>query len=146
MGEGVFASDQPLRAGSAISITHSFVLSIEKDAMLSVVHREPCIFGPICRGTCLVVTTRLSETCLTNLSALLRSLGPRLCCRPASEPKRDSENVVPKISQDTLGGNGRYDPRNRPKFSMNRFRQLGPIDYGSGLEVHSSLLDIVLHE
>jgi hypothetical protein len=29
---------------------------------------------------------------------------------------------------------------------MNRFRQLGPIDYGSGLEVHSSLLDIVLHE
>jgi hypothetical protein len=37
-------------------------------------------------------------------------------------------------------------PALEPKFSMNRFRQLGPIDYGSGLEVHSSLLDIVLHE
>jgi hypothetical protein len=73
MGEGVLPLTKPLRAGSATS-THGFVLSFEKDAMLSVVHREPCIFGPICRGTCLVVTNRLSETWLTNFSALPKAL------------------------------------------------------------------------
>ena len=116
--------------------------------MRSVVHREPCIFGPICRGTCLVVTTRLSETWLTNFSALLKP-GPAslLQARFGTEERRGERSSEDKPRyQDTWGGNGRYDPRARPELSMNRFRQLGPIDYGSGLDVHSSLLDIVLHE
>ena len=56
-----------------------------------------------------------------------------------------TENVVPKISQETwaeMVGTTRA----RVNFFMNRFRQLGLIDYNGGLEVHSSLLDVVLHD
>ncbi len=56
-----------------------------------------------------------------------------------------SENVIPKISQETLA-EMIGTTRARVNFFMNRFRQLGLIDYNGGLEVHSSLLDVVLHE
>ncbi len=56
-----------------------------------------------------------------------------------------SEEVIPGISQETLAelvGT----TRSRVNFFMNRFRRLGLIDYNGGLKVHSSLLDVVLHE
>jgi CRP-like cAMP-binding protein len=56
-----------------------------------------------------------------------------------------SENVVPKISQEALAEMV-GTTRSRINFFMNRFRQLGLIEYNGGLEVHSSLLDIVLHD
>ncbi len=56
-----------------------------------------------------------------------------------------SENVIPKISQETLAEMV-GTTRARVNFFMNRFRQLGLIRYNGGLEVHSSLLDVVLHE
>ncbi len=56
-----------------------------------------------------------------------------------------TESVIPKISQETLAEMV-GTTRARVNFFMNRFRQLGLIDYNGGLEVHSSLLDIVLHE
>ncbi len=56
-----------------------------------------------------------------------------------------SEHVVPKISQEALAEMV-GTTRSRINFFMNRFRELGLIEYDDGLEVHSSLLDIVLHE
>ena len=56
-----------------------------------------------------------------------------------------TENVIPKISQETLAEMV-GTTRARINFFMNRFRQLGLIEYNGGLEIHSSLLDIVLHE
>jgi CRP-like cAMP-binding protein len=53
--------------------------------------------------------------------------------------------VIPKISQETLAeiiGT----TRSRVSFFMNRFRKLGFVDYNGGLKVHSSLLNVVLHE
>ena len=56
------------------------------------------------------------------------------------------EPVVPKISQETLAGMV-GTTRSRVSFFMNRFRKLGFIHYnGGGLQVHSSLLNIVLHD
>ena len=55
------------------------------------------------------------------------------------------EPVIPKISQETLGeiiGT----TRSRVSFFMNKFRKLGLIEYNGGLEVHSSLLNIILHD
>ena len=49
-----------------------------------------------------------------------------------------------KISQETLAEIG--TTRSRVSFFMNRFRKLGLIDYNGHIEVHSSLLDVVLHE
>jgi CRP/FNR family transcriptional regulator, cyclic AMP receptor protein len=57
------------------------------------------------------------------------------------------ETVIPKISQETLA-EMIGTTRSRVSFFMNKFRKLGFIDYdgGSGLQVHSSLLNIVLHD
>jgi CRP/FNR family transcriptional regulator, cyclic AMP receptor protein len=55
------------------------------------------------------------------------------------------EPVIPKVSQETLAeivGT----TRSRVSFFMNRFRKLGFIEYNGGLEVHSSLLSVILHD
>ena len=57
----------------------------------------------------------------------------------------NSENVVPKISQETLAEMV-GTTRSRVSFFMNRFRKLGFIHYNGGLKVHSSLINIVLHD
>ena len=57
-----------------------------------------------------------------------------------------SETVIPKISQETLADMV-GTTRSRVSFFMNRFRKLGFINYGEGgLQVHSSLLNVVLHD
>jgi hypothetical protein len=66
MGEGVLPLTSLCELGLP-PLLQGFVLSIEKDAMPSVVHREPCIFGPICRGTCLVVTTQTQRDLVDQL-------------------------------------------------------------------------------
>jgi len=53
--------------------------------------------------------------------------------------------VIPKISQETLAGII-GTTRSRVSFFMNRFRKLGFIDYNGGLKIHSSLLNVVLHD
>jgi CRP/FNR family transcriptional regulator, cyclic AMP receptor protein len=57
------------------------------------------------------------------------------------------ETVIPKISQETLA-DMIGTTRSRVSFFMNRFRKLGFVTYsgGSGLQVHSSLLNVVLHD
>jgi hypothetical protein len=55
------------------------------------------------------------------------------------------ETVVPKISQEMLAEMIRTT-RSRVSFFMNRFRKLGFIHYNGGLQVHSSLLNVVLHD
>jgi CRP/FNR family cyclic AMP-dependent transcriptional regulator len=55
------------------------------------------------------------------------------------------ENVIPKISQEVLA-EMIGTTRSRVNFFMNRFRKLGFIKYNGGLEVHSSLLNVVLHD
>ena len=55
------------------------------------------------------------------------------------------EEVIPKISQETLAGIV-GTTRSRVSFFMNRFRKLGFIDYNGGLTIHSSLLNVILHD
>ena len=59
--------------------------------------------------------------------------------------KHKAEEVIPDVSQDTLA-EMIGTTRSRVNFFMNKFRKLGFIDYDGGLEVHSSLLNVVLHE
>jgi CRP/FNR family cyclic AMP-dependent transcriptional regulator len=146
MGEGCIASDQPLRPASATAITDCFVLRIEKDAMLNVLHREH-VFSDLFVA---YLVGRYNQTQADLVDQLFNSAEKRLArtllqlARFGKEGR--SENVVPKISQETLAEMV-GTTRARINFFMNRFRQLGLIDYnGGGLEVHSSLLDIVLHE
>jgi len=145
MGEGCIASDQPLRAASATTVTHCVVLRIEKDAMLKVLHREH-VFSDLFVA---YIVGRYNQTQADLVDQLFHSAEQRLArtllllARFGKE--ETSENVVPNISQETLAEMV-GTTRARINFFMNRFRQLGFIDYNGGLEVHSSLLAIVLHE
>jgi CRP/FNR family cyclic AMP-dependent transcriptional regulator len=145
MGEGCMASDQPLRAASATAITDCSALRIEKDAMLKVLHQQhefSDLFVAYLVG-------RYNQTQADLVDQLFNSAEKRLArtllllARFGKEGR--SENVIPKISQETLAEMV-GTTRARINFFMNRFRQLGFIEYNGGLEVHSSLLDIVLHE
>jgi CRP/FNR family cyclic AMP-dependent transcriptional regulator len=145
VGERCIASDQPLRAASAIAITDCSVLRIEKDAMLNVLHREH-VFSDLFVA---YLVARYNQTQADLVDQLFNSAEKRLArtllllARFGKEGR--SENVIPKISQETLAEMV-GTTRARINFFMNRFRQLGFIEYNGGLEVHSSLLDIVLHE
>jgi CRP/FNR family cyclic AMP-dependent transcriptional regulator len=146
IGEGSITSDQPLRVASATAVTQCSVLKIEKKAMLDVLHRQNA-FSDLFVA---YVVGRYNQTQADLVDQLFNSAEKRLArtllllARFGKEGR--SENVIPKISQETLAEMV-GTTRARVNFFMNRFRQLGLIDYnGGGLEVHSSLLDIVLHE
>ncbi len=145
MGEGCITSDQPLSVASATAITDCFVLRIEKEAMLNVLHREHA-FSDLFVA---YLISRHNQTQADLVDQLFNSAEKRLArallllAHFGKEGR--SENVIPKISQETLA-EMIGTTRARVNFFMNRFRQLGFIDYNGGLEVHSSLLDIVLHE
>jgi CRP/FNR family cyclic AMP-dependent transcriptional regulator len=145
MGEGCIASDQPVRPASATAITACTALRIERNAMLSALHREH-VFSDLFVA---YIVGRYTRTQADLVDQLFNSAEKRLArtllllARFGKEER--SENVIPKISQETLAEMV-GTTRARINFFMNRFRQLGLIDYNGGLEVHSSLLDIVLHE
>jgi len=145
LGEGCIASDQPLRAVSATAITDCFILRIEKEAMLNVLHREHK-FSDLFVA---YLVARYNQTQADLVDQLFNSAEKRLArtllllARFGKEGR--TENIIPKISQETLAEMV-GTTRARINFFMNRFRQLGLIDYNGGLEIHSSLLDILLHE
>src|SRR5216684_133025 len=145
IGEGCITSDQPLRVASATAVTQCSVLRIEKKAMLDVLHRQNA-FSDLFVA---YVVGRYNQTQADLVDQLFNSAEKRLArtllllARFGKEGR--SENIIPKISQETLAEMV-GTTRARVNFFMNRFRQLGLIDYNGGLEVHSSLLDVVLHE
>ena len=145
MGEDGVTSDQPQRVAFATAVTDCRVLRIEKAAMLDVLHREHA-FSDLFVA---YLVGRYNQTQADLVGQLFNSAEKRLArtllllARFGKEGR--SENVTPKISQETLAEMV-GTTRARVNFFMNRFRQLGLIDYNGGLEVHSSLLDIVLHD
>jgi CRP-like cAMP-binding protein len=145
VGEACITSDQPRRVASATAITDCRVLRIEKPAMLEVLHREHAFSDLFV----VYLVGRYNQTQADLVDQLFNSAEKRLArtllmlARFGKEGR--SENVIPKISQETLAEMV-GTTRARVNFFMNRFRQLGFIDYNGGLEVHSSLLDLVLHD
>jgi CRP-like cAMP-binding protein len=142
MGEGCIASNQPIRVASATAITDCCVLRIEREAMLDALHREHA-FSDLFVA---YLVGRFNQTQADLVDQLFNSAEKRLArillllARFGKEGR--SESVIPKISQQTLAEMV-GTTRARVNFFMNRFRQLGLIDYNGGLEVHSSLLEIV---
>jgi len=142
MGEGCIASNQPIRVASATAITDCCVLKIERGAMLDALHREHA-FSDLFVA---YLVGRFNQTQADLVDQLFNSAEKRLArillllARFGKEGR--SESVIPKISQQTLAEMV-GTTRARVNFFKNRFRQLGLIDYNGGLEVHSSLLEIV---
>jgi CRP/FNR family cyclic AMP-dependent transcriptional regulator len=145
-GEGALAG-QAVRMGSASAMTDCDVLRIEKKAMMLAIHFEHS-FSDLFVAYLLGRNIRFEEDLVDQLFNSSEKRLARVLLLLAHFGKEGApESVVPKISQETLAEMV-GTTRSRVSFFMNRFRKLGFIQYdnGSGLQVHSSLLNIVLHD
>jgi CRP/FNR family transcriptional regulator, cyclic AMP receptor protein len=144
-GEGGLAG-QPLRMGSATAMTDCELLRIDKKAMMLALHREH-EFSDMFVAYLLARNIRYEEDLVDQLFNSSEKRLARILLLLAHFGKEGvPETVIPKISQETLA-EMIGTTRSRVSFFMNRFRKLGFLDYdGSGLQVHSSLLNIVLHD
>ena len=144
-GEGVLAG-QHLRMGSASAMTDCELLRIEKKAMMLALHREHT-FSDLFVAYLLVRNIRYEEDLVDQLFNSSEKRLARLLLLLAHFGKEGApETIIPKISQETLA-EMIGTTRSRVSFFMNRFRELGFLDYGEGgLQVHSSLLNVVLHD
>jgi CRP/FNR family cyclic AMP-dependent transcriptional regulator len=144
-GEGCLAG-QPLRMCSATAVTDCSVMRISKQSMMDVLHREHA-FSDIFVAYLLTRNIRYEADLVDQLFNSSEKRLARILLLLAHFGKEGKpEIVVPKMSQETLAEMV-GTTRARVSFFMNRFRKLGFIDYDSGsLQVHSSLLNIVLHD
>ena len=145
-GEGGLGG-QPLRMGSANAMTGCELLRIDKKAMMLALHREQT-FSDLFVAYLLARNIRYEEDLVDQLFNSSEKRLARILLLLAHFGKEGTpETVVPKISQETLAEMV-GTTRSRVNFFMNRFRKLGFVDYdaGRGLQVHSSLLNIILHD
>ena len=144
-GEGGLAG-QRLRMGSAIALTDCDLLRIDKKAMMLALHREHT-FSDLFVAYLLARNIRYEEDLVDQLFNSSEKRLARMLLLLAHFGKEGvPETVIPKLSQETLA-EMIGTTRSRVSFFMNRFRQLGFVNYGeSGLQVHSSLLNVLLHD
>jgi CRP/FNR family transcriptional regulator, cyclic AMP receptor protein len=143
-GEGALAG-QLVRMGSAAAMTDCELLRVDKKAMMDAVHREQSL-SDMFVAHLLARNVRYEEDLVDHLFNSSEKRLARLLLMLAHFGKEGiPETVVPKISQETLAEMV-GTTRSRVSFFMNRFRKLGFIHYNGGLQVHSSLLNVVLHD
>lgn len=144
-GEGGLAG-QVSRMGSATAITDCELLRIDKKAMIDALHREQT-FSELFVSYLLARNIRYEEDLVDQLFNSSEKRLARILLLLAHFGKEgEPQTVIPKISQETLAEMV-GTTRSRVSFFMNRFRKLGFVDYGeSDLQVHSSLLNVVLHD
>ena len=143
-GEGCLVA-QPLRMATATTLTSCAIVRLEKSAMVRVLRTEPA-FSERFIAHLLARNIRIEEDLVDQLFNSAEKRLARMLLLLANFGKEGKpEAVIPKISQDTLASMI-GTTRSRVSFFMNKFRKLGFIHYNDGLEVHSSLLNVVLHD
>jgi CRP/FNR family cyclic AMP-dependent transcriptional regulator len=143
-GEGCLAA-QSVRMGSATAITDCELMRIEKQAMQSALHREHEL-SDMFVAYLLGRNIRYEEDLVDQLfNSSEKRLARILLLLARFGKDGQPEKVIPKISQETLAEMV-GTTRSRVSFFMNRFRKLGFIRYNGELEIHSSLLNVVLHD
>jgi CRP-like cAMP-binding protein len=143
-GEGCLAG-QPLRMAGAAAMSECSIMRLEKLGVVRLLHDEPA-FSELFLQYLLSRNIRIEEDLVDLLFNSSEKRLARVLLLMANFGKEGkAEPVISKISQETLAeivGT----TRSRVSFFMNRFRKLGFIEYNGGLEVHSSLLNVVLHD
>jgi CRP-like cAMP-binding protein len=143
-GEGCLAA-QPLRMCTATAITDCMVMRIDKKSIMEVIHRERT-FSDMFIAYLLTRNIRYEEDLVDQLFNSSEKRLARLLLLLAHFGKDEKPEVaIPKISQETLAEMV-GTTRGRVNFFMNRFRKLGFVRYNGELEVHPSLLNVVLHD
>jgi CRP/FNR family transcriptional regulator, cyclic AMP receptor protein len=145
-GEGCLTG-QPLRLCAATAMADCSVMKIEMQAMVEVLHREQT-FSDLFVKYLLARNIRYEEDLVEQLFNSSEKRLARILLLLAHFGKEGKpETVIPKMSQESLAEMV-GTTRSRVSFFLNRFRRLGFIDYQARdeLQVHSSLLSVVLHD
>jgi CRP/FNR family cyclic AMP-dependent transcriptional regulator len=144
LGEGCLAG-QPLRMATATALTDCTLMRIEKQAMLGVLHAEPA-FSALFMAYLLSRNSRIEADLIDQLfNSSEKRLARVLLLLAHFGKEGKAELVMPQISQETLA-EMIGTTRSRVNFFLNKFRKLGFIDYNGDMRVHSSLLNVVLHD
>jgi CRP/FNR family cyclic AMP-dependent transcriptional regulator len=148
-GEGCLAG-QPLRMATANAIQQATVVRVNKETIVRLLHQEP-EFSELFISYLLSRNIRIEEDLVDQLFNSSEKRLARLLLLLAHFGKESKpELVIPKLSQETLAAMV-GTTRSRVSEFMNRFRKMGFIHYGAqglagGLEVHSSLMSVVLND
>jgi len=142
-GEGCLAGQQR-RMATASALSASTVLVIEKNQMLEMIHSEPALAERFMTHM-LARNIRIEEDLIDQLFNSSEKRLARVLLLLARYGKDDQPLTLPKLSQETLAeivGT----TRSRVNFFMNKFRELGFIEYNGKIKVNSSLLTVVLRD
>jgi len=143
-GEGSLAG-QSLRMATARAMMDCEVMRIEKGALVRVLHEEPS-FSEMFVDHLLTRTIRVEADLVDQLfNSSEKRLARALLLLANFGKEGRPEPVLTKVSQETLA-EMIGTTRSRVSHFMNKFRKLGFINYNGKLEVHSSLLNVVLHD
>jgi len=145
VGEGALAAVPGLRLASATAITACTALKINREEMVRVMHEET-EFSDLFMKFLLARSMRIQADLVDQLFNSSEKRLARILLLMAEFGKPgDPEKTIPKISQETLA-EMIGATRSRVSFFMNRFRNLGFIEYDGRIRVHKSLLNVVLHD
>ena len=143
-GEGCLAGET-LRLATVSAMTKCVIARISKADIARVIHEEPA-FAELFISHLLARNSRVEEDLVDQLFNSSEKRLARLLLLLANFGKEGRpEPIIAKISQETLA-EMIGTTRARVSFFMNKFRQLGLIDYNGKIEVHSSLLNVVLRD
>src|SRR5512132_4666441 len=143
-GEGCLTG-QPVRLATATAITECEIMRLEKAVMVRVLHEEPAFYEMFVSHL-LARTVRVEADLVDQLfNSSEKRLARALLLLANFGKDGRPEPIIAKVSQETLA-EMIGTTRSRVSYFMNKFRKLGLIDYNGQIEIHSSLLNVVLHE
>jgi CRP-like cAMP-binding protein len=143
-GEGCLTG-QPVRLATATAMTECEIMRLEKATMIRVLHEEPA-FSEMFVSHLLARTIRVEADLVDQLfNSSEKRLARALLLLANFGKDGRPEPIIAKVSQETLA-EMIGTTRSRVSFFMNKFRKLGLIDYNGQIEIHTSLLNVVLHE
>lgn len=134
-----------MRMATATATLACSIVRMEKQTIIRVLHDEPT-FSTLFITHLLSRNIRIEEDLVDQLFNSSEKRLARILLLLANFGKEGRpEKVIPKISQEVLA-EMIGTTRSRVSYFMNKFRKLGFIEYNGGLEIHSSLLNIILHD
>jgi CRP/FNR family cyclic AMP-dependent transcriptional regulator len=143
-GEGCLTG-QPQRLATVSALTECVIVRISKTDITRVIHEEPA-FAELFISHLLARNSRVEEDLVDQLfNSSEKRLARTLLILANFGKEGRPEPIIAKVSQETLA-EMIGTTRSRVSFFMNKFRKLGLIDYNGNIEVHSSLLNVVLRD
>ena len=145
LGEECIVGIHPQRMATATTLIPASVLRIERTEMIRVLHEEK-LLSDVFVSYLLARNARIQEDLVDQLfNSSEKRLARALLLLAQFGKDGVPETVIPRISQEVLA-EMIGTTRSRVSFFMNRFRKMGFIEYNGTLSVHSSLLNVILHD